>query len=363
MTSSASETFVKLARRSRQLGACLLACLALTSPALAEPSAAEIAVARKLFREATAHEKKDEWAAAEKKLRQAVAIKETPGLRYHLAFVQERQGKLVEALVDYDRASELVSGGQKALDVERLLEPARAAVRERVPRLTVTVQDGVTGAVLTIDGKSVANSLIGQSVPLNPGQHLIVVASKNRQDFRVELSLSEGEKRDVHADLPSAAPSPHGASDGGVMEAPTSETDDEGEPRSGFARPAVLIGESVVSAGFLGLGLAFTFKKKDAQDRVRAATRELDDMGATSSSCAPTNPTRSDSCDLLAKARQDEFDADTPILVGYVGAGVGVAATVLTALLWRPANGKSEQATLFSTPVPGGFVGGVTGRF
>lgn len=340
--------------------ACVVAAATICTTARAEPSAAEIAVARKLFREATIHEKKEEWAEAEVKLRQAVAIKETPGLRYHLAFVQEQQGKLVEALVDYDRASELVAGGAKAPDVKRLLDPAREGVRKRVPHLTVNMPEGVDGASLKIDGKKVAPALIGQPVPLNPGKHSIEVTAPGRVDFQAELSLEEGEKRGVQVQLPNrpeapAAPPPT---------VPTTQVEPAADeaPSSGLAKPIVLISEGVVTAGFLGLGLAFTFKRKDAEDRIQVAETELNDVGADDTTCS--NPGMfADSCRRLAQARQDKLDAKTPLVVGYVGAGVGAAATVLTALLWRPGEANSAQARPFSTPTRGGFVSGVVGRF
>ena len=94
--------------------------------------------------------------AAEEKLREALAIKETPGLRYHVAYCQEQQGKLVEALVDYDRADELIQHGAAAADVAELIGPARDSLRERVPTLTVSVPKDVTGASLEVDGQRVA---------------------------------------------------------------------------------------------------------------------------------------------------------------------------------------------------------------
>src|SRR5262245_45898151 len=79
--------------------------------ALAEPTATELAVARRLFAEAVDLEHDERWELAASKLRDALAIKDTPGLRFHLAHCEEKRGHLVEAMLNYDRASELIAAG------------------------------------------------------------------------------------------------------------------------------------------------------------------------------------------------------------------------------------------------------------
>jgi tetratricopeptide (TPR) repeat protein len=83
----------------------------------AEPTPSEISVARRLFDEGKAAEDAARWREAADKFRQAAAIKDTPGIRFHLARCEEEQGAFVEALVEYDRARELIDSGVKAPDV------------------------------------------------------------------------------------------------------------------------------------------------------------------------------------------------------------------------------------------------------
>ena len=49
------------------------------------------------------------WREAVAKLKRAVALKETPGLRYHLAFAEEQLGQLLAAHDDYRRADTIVA--------------------------------------------------------------------------------------------------------------------------------------------------------------------------------------------------------------------------------------------------------------
>src|SRR5262245_61240753 len=137
-----------------------------SSPAFAEPTATELAVARRLFGEAVELEHAERWELAAAKLRDALAIKDTPGLRFHLAHCEEKRGHLVEAMLNYDRARELIAAGAKAPDVESVLEPARAQLERRLPQLVIVAPADVAGLVVQLDGKPVARSVLGRPAPV-----------------------------------------------------------------------------------------------------------------------------------------------------------------------------------------------------
>ncbi|MDF3065597.1 MAG: hypothetical protein K0R38_1198 [Polyangiaceae bacterium] len=102
-----------------------------------EPTPSEISVARRLFEEGKAAEDAGRYRDAADRFRKAIAIKDTPGMRFHLARCEEEQGALVEALVEYDRAREMLDSGFKAPDVERLLPEARQRVQDKVASVTL----------------------------------------------------------------------------------------------------------------------------------------------------------------------------------------------------------------------------------
>jgi tetratricopeptide (TPR) repeat protein len=106
--------------------------------------------ARRLFTEARDLEQSSRWLQAAAKLDQALGIKETPGLRFHLAYCQEQSGQLVEAFANYQRAAALLADGREAPDVARLLEPAQRSVDQRLPRVTLAANRGVAGTTLNV---------------------------------------------------------------------------------------------------------------------------------------------------------------------------------------------------------------------
>ena len=168
-----------------------------THAARAEPSATEIATARRLFAEATELRSAGKWSEAGSKLRDAISIKETAGLRFHLAHCEEQLGQLVSAARDYDRADELIRAGAKAEDVATLLAPARAALAERVPSLLVKIPPDARRASVSIDGTPMPPALLGKPMPLDPGPHTVEAAAADRTPFTIEVRLAEGEDRVV----------------------------------------------------------------------------------------------------------------------------------------------------------------------
>jgi hypothetical protein len=330
------------------------------------PSPSEIAVARRAFGEATELEKKKDWVKAEAKLREAIAIKETSGLRYHIGFCLEQQAKLVEALVEYDRAAEMLEHGAKAPDVAELIGPARERVRKRVARVNILIPRDVSDAQVEIDGAPVKPGALAQALPQNPGRHVIAVSAPDRQAYRQEVELDESESRDVAVDLPRlAATSAKSNANSSPAESPAPA--DRGAKRSGGvpARTVVLIAETVVTAASLGVGIYFLARRDPDNAKVDEAKSYIDDPknnyppGACATATYENDPNCSQLHDL-----EDQRTRDGKItLFGFVGAGLGAGATVATYLLWKPK--RSPESALFVAPVlaPGTLGVGARGRF
>src|SRR5258706_1634917 len=186
---------------SKPLFALLLALLPmLEAPrvcAAQEPTPSELSVARRLFDEGRAAEDAGRWREAAEKFRKATIIKDTPGMRFHLARCEEEQGAFVEALVEYDRARELIDSGVRAADVEKLLADARERVRAKVALLTLRLPDGVQNVSVELDGKALSGSVLGVPMPINPGKHHVNAVAVGRTTFTSELELGTGEVKQL----------------------------------------------------------------------------------------------------------------------------------------------------------------------
>jgi hypothetical protein len=321
-------------------------------------------VARRLFDEGRAAEDAARWQEAAEKFRKAIAIKDTPGMRFHLARCEEERGAFVEALVEYDRARELIDSGVRAADVEKLLADARERVRAKVALLTVRLPSGVENVSVELDGKALSGAVLGVPMPINPGVHRVSAVAVGRQPFAKELALGTGEVRQLALELPVAttvppaapAPAPAAAPTATVDTAPGSRVD--GSPVS--ARTIVLVGEASVFAAALGTGIAFSVARSSADDRYQAANRTvLAPLGGSDPGGTACSVPR-EGCAELDEAVKDRSRAGTFAVAGFVTAGVSAAAFGLTYWLW-PAGRAPTQVRASLAPGLAGL--SLSGRF
>lgn len=322
--------------------AVLIAELAFVRPLWAsEPSPTELAIARKLFKEATELELGREWKTAAAKLREAILIKDTPGLRFHLAYCEEQMGLLVEAMLNYERAVDLLAAGAKASDVEALLEPARRSLEQRLPTLLIVIPAGVPGLVVELNGRPLAASILGRPAPVNPGTYGIQVTAPGHSRFAMELAIAEGEKKRVHADLkplpPPSAPQKESRSEQPV---PANSASASG------TKTYLLVAESTFTLAALGIGVGYLMVMNSANERGDRAGARTDEFVGTepgNRTCAEATREYPDyhfACASLDDAISDYERARQLSTIGFIGAGVGAASVVLTWALWP----EGEQA-------------------
>lgn len=321
------------------------ACVLAHRPAVAaEPTSAEIAAARQLFAEARAAEDAQDWATAASKIREAISIKETPGLRFHLAYCEEHLGMLVEALVDYERAED--AARSKNDDVEKQVGPRKDALRKRTPTITALLVSDVSDAELTIDGHAVSPALIGKPVPQNPGPHHVVVSASGRQPYAADLTLVEADSVVVTVSLP-ALP--------GVVSAGT-ETPAPLPSSAGrwSARTYVLVGEAAVTVAALGVGIGYMLSASAAEDRSDDYRKQVGPSACGGSGSLPA--VCADLQQSVSQAKDHRFVSK----MGLLGAGIGATAFAATWLLWKSPSSTQAVGPIFTGDMAGLYA---TGQF
>ncbi len=303
--------------------------------ALAEPSPTELAVARRLFEDAVRFERESRWELAASKLKDAIAVKDTPGLRFHLAHCEDKLGHLVEAMIHYDHARELIASGAKAPDVEEVLEPARRTLEQRLPSVLLVAPAEIANLEVELDGKPAARSILGRPAPVDPGTHRVVVRAPGYADFAQQLELREGEHPRVMIQMVEGTSSADSHSPGvvtRVQSGPDVDHRDTGIPTRTYA----LVGESAFTLAALGVGVGFSLVKNTAYDRADRAQRTVDgNAGVADATCAGDRPSSLiQACSDLDDAIAAYHRARLVSTIGLAGASVGAAATLLTFALW-----------------------------
>lgn len=330
-----------------------------SAPARAEePTSTELAVARRLFNEANELYNAEKWAQAAKKLREAIAIKDTPGLRYHLAHCEENMGLLVEAMLNYDRSRELIEAGTPALDVAALLPEAQQKLSRRVPSIVIDSPAGVKNVRVSIDGQSLAPSVLGRPAPVNPGSHRVRAWADGYADYDAEVFVKEGERRVVTLKFEPEAPARASAPAVPSRARPRRAT------RAGLPpRTYVLVGEVAVTTAALAVGVTFAIAGSHADDRVARANDRVDRVAGPSNAPADCNAATGDlleSCRDLTEAVDDRNRYRLLSTAGFVGAGVGALATLATYLLWSD---QPEELAISAGADADSFQLGIATRF
>ncbi|MDB4944328.1 MAG: hypothetical protein JWP97_3862 [Labilithrix sp.] len=154
----------------------LLACFA--TDARAQGGAApgsDLDRARALYVEAGELEQKGQWGPAEERLRSAIRIRETPNLRYALAWAVENQDHLVEARTEYELALRLAQRSQND-EVSRLAMQRLTEVDRNTPLLQVRVKGTARSDMrVLVDGREVPIRGDAGTAPVDPGSHLVRV--------------------------------------------------------------------------------------------------------------------------------------------------------------------------------------------
>jgi len=335
------------------LATVLIGVLAAPGAARAESTPSELALARRLFSEATTLESARDWSAAAAKLREALAIKETPGLRYHLAHCEEQSGALVAASLEYARASELIAEGAQAPDVAQLLALADQRLAASIPTLSLHVPSGVEGVTVTIDDHSIPTPVLDNPVPLDPGSHQVLARAPNRPAFSRAVELLAGQSKTLDLEFDPIPSGPTAAAE-------TLDDRSSAPERSGISPPTVaLLVEGAFAVAGLGVGIGFAVTRSHAAERAVRAQQAVDEQAPPGTvPCGNEAPAPVPACSELDQAIADHHRDTAFMVAGFVTAGVAVTAGVLTFALWPD---RTERLAVSFEP--GGAILIASGRF
>ncbi len=163
---------------------------------LAAPAAADddkVKRADALFVEGRALLKTDLHAGCAKLVESYELNPQAIGTLLNVALCDEKMGRVASAAAKYaearDRARE-----QNAKDHLAAAEERLAAVKDRVPHVSVQLAEQLPGTQVLIDGR-VIESLT--DIPVDPGDRVLVVSAPDHVAFEHHVKIAEGEHRDV----------------------------------------------------------------------------------------------------------------------------------------------------------------------
>ena len=282
----------------------LLVLLVLASRAHADKAAADVA-----FQAAKALMAQGKIAEACPKFE--LSHKEDPqlGSLLNLADCHEKIGKLATAWAEFREAIDLAKA--KNDDREGF---ARERSEKLAPRVSHIKLVGTKDIKVSLDGRDVS-ALVGESIPMDPGEHEIVTKQGSAPEAKRTVKLAhDGEELEIQVPIPA------------------DQTLPEGAPPAKSKRK--LIGVITAGAGLAVAGVGLYFGKR-AFDQYDESQDHCDDNNA----CDP-------------KGAQLIDDARSSALTSNILIGVGVAAIATGAILWFTAP-KERPTAVTARPVVG----------
>ncbi|MBI5535535.1 MAG: tetratricopeptide repeat protein [Deltaproteobacteria bacterium] len=169
--------------------------LALMSPASSRAAERDAAAADALFTEGRKLATQGNYQAACPKFSESYRLDPAPGTLLNLADCEDKTGKIAAATEHFRRALEALPPGDDRVPIAR---KRMTELDARVPRLTITVAAPLPpGTRVLRDGIEFGSPSLGVALPVEPGDHFVVVRSPGKQDRFYRLNLLEGDSRQL----------------------------------------------------------------------------------------------------------------------------------------------------------------------
>lgn len=172
----------------------LLISLEIVCPTHAQ-EAQQTALARTLFEEGVARADRGDWVGAADRFARAYTLKPTSGIAFNWASALMEVGKLLEA---QELLHQVARDPSSDPELRKQSELSLSSIDERIARIRVRVVGEVSDdARLEVDGVAWPRAAWDVNSPIDPGRHLLVLKTDDREHSRIELNLTEGDSREL----------------------------------------------------------------------------------------------------------------------------------------------------------------------
>jgi len=315
-----------------------LCCVGISLPTLAhaQAGAAQKAAAESLFDDGLKAMKSGHFAEACPKLEESERIDPAVGTLLYLGECYEKMGRTASAWATFREAA---SAAQAQGETERTRVAASRADRLQPSLSKLTLKVVPETAQLptlrvTRDNVSVAKTLFGVAIPVDPGRYRIVASADGYQSHEVEIEvLANGDSKSLEIPALAVSTTPPVAAAGAASaaaNAPGSAPTQKPEPAEPAGANGLRTASYVTGAlGVISLGVGTYFgvkaisKNNDAQDL-----------------CPDANACHDPAGESLTK------DAQSAATVSNITIGVGAALAVAGVVLYviSAPKGKAESA-------------------
>lgn len=180
-------------------GALLLASALCVSVSAHAQERTDPAAADELFREGRAASEKRDYLTACAKFRESNRLDPAVGTLFNIADCEDKLGRLATAWTLFQEVAQRLAtdDDRRAIALKRV-----QALDPRVPRLSVHLAASArTDVVVRRDGVVLGAASLDTALPVNPGEHVVVVEAPGTQPAQFRTSVGEGERAQIAVSL------------------------------------------------------------------------------------------------------------------------------------------------------------------
>jgi hypothetical protein len=238
----------------------MIATVILMVPRLVLAQAAPEELARRLVGEGIEAAKSRDWITARTRFARAYEIQPLPLTLYNLAAAQEKTGQFVEADRSYRIFLRETTEGEH-VDFRKAATERRIELRNKIAFLVIKAQGMAPQDVLRIGELEIAQAVLGESLPTNPGAVDVQVIRNGEVIASQNVRLQEGDSRLVTLEVPppAEAPPPTVAATAPPPAALTATAQTEPEEESGGLLSSPVFWVIVAGVALAGAGVGVYF--------------------------------------------------------------------------------------------------------
>lgn len=188
-----------------RVGCCalLLASVQLFSVSAHAQERSDPAAADELFREGRAASEQRDYLTACAKFRESNRLDPAVGTLFNIADCEDKLGRLATAWTLFQEVAQRLAtdDDRRAIALKRV-----QALEPRVPRLSVHLAaSGRSDVTVRRDGVVLGAASLDTALPVNPGEHVVVVEAPGTQPAQFQSSVGEGERAQIAVSIGAAS--------------------------------------------------------------------------------------------------------------------------------------------------------------
>lgn len=243
--------------------------VALSAPALAEPTAADKSLATQLFKEGRTLVDQGKIAEGCRKLEESQRLDPGGGTLLNVAICHEKEGRTATAWTEFTEGLGIAKKDERPQRIE-LAQTHIAALEPTLSRLIIQISEGADVPDLEVkrDGTAIRRAAWGTAMPIDPGEHVVEAAAPGKIPWRQTVSIgAKADSKTIVVPALANAPPPPVQSSIPALAAPSTE------PQRSNSAPA---GWVAVGFGAVGVGIGSYFglraisQQKDADKSCNA---------------------------------------------------------------------------------------------